>query len=325
MASSRTETTRRVVKVFTAHAQKEGAGFTVQRPFPSKHLTDEQTDPFLMIDEIGPTDANVNNPGAPWHPHRGFDTVTYLKSGCAAHQDSLGNKGFMGPGEVQWMHTGSGIIHDEGPPKGMTQEELERYGKMHGFQIWINNPPAHKMTPPTYTHLTAKSFQWQPWGPNAKVKLFAGAMTSKGNGTLENAQMDLPAPVVVADALITAGGGSQATEFPIDAGMETCMVYVYGGEGRVHDGSSDAAGTVIKRQDVVFFAAPAGASQRNVRLRATDEQAGLHVLILAGKKIGAPVARHGPFVMNTEEEIRQAFKDYEGGKLASTKAKGSVI
>lgn len=320
---SMSTTVRRVNKVFTAHSQKEGEGFIVQRPFPSRNLTDEQTDPFLMLDEFGPKPADANAPGAPWHPHRGFDTVTYMKSGCSAHQDSLGNHGFMQPGEVQWMHTGSGIIHDEGVPKDMTQEELEKYGKQsHGFQLWVNNPTELKMTPPAYHHLTAKTFAWKPWGPSSEVKLFTGSFALGGHGE-ERSPLELPIPILFADAVVTSNSNGVATEFPIDPEMDTCIVYVYGGEGRVYDGSGDEAGTVIKRQDTVFFSTPVEAAKDTIKLRATVS-GGLKVLIMAGKKIGAPVARYGPFVMNTEEEILQAFDDYSG-KLAAAKATDNKV
>ena len=308
---------RRIVKIFESPSQREGAGFIVHRPFPGRFLKDEQCDPFLLLDEGGPKEANIKGAGAPWHPHRGFDTVTYIKSGVGAHQDSMGNKGLIKSGEVQWMRAGSGVIHDEGPPSGMTEEEFLKHGtKTHGFQLWVNLPPELKMSPPAYHHLTQETFKWVPVGKNAEAKVIAGDISS--DTQLRRSPLDLAVPVLYADIVINAS--PEATVVPIDAIMDTCIVYVYSGEGRVFDGEGDEAGTVVKAKDCVVYADPVTTPRDSIKLVATSEAEGLKVLLMAGKKIKAPIARYGPFVMNTDEELKQAMADYHHGKLASVKA-----
>lgn len=222
------------------------------------------------------------------------------------------------------MHTGSGIIHDEGSPKGMTQEQMENeHGKvMHGFQIWINNPPYLKMTPPTYTHLTAETFAWKSWGDNTDIKLFAGAFHAN-DSSAEGAKspLDLPAPVLLADVKIHEG----VAEFPIDTSLDTCLVYVYAGEGRVFDGVDDVNGKELQRRSSIMFVPPSQNKEGDVgsiKFEATnkDKDVGLQMLVMAGEKIHAPVARYGPFVMNTQDELQQAFKDYRSGNFAKDKA-----
>eukprot|EP01083_Nonionella_stella_P050197 133604_1 len=142
---------RKIVKHFQAHSQKEGAGFTVHRPIGSWHMNETESDPFLMLDEVGPKVYKIDEfEGAPWHPHRGFDTVMYMKSGEGTHQDSMGTKGILVAGDVQWMTAGSGIIHDEGKdhPGGL----------LHAFQMWVNLPKKYKMCDPQYQQITAKNF-----------------------------------------------------------------------------------------------------------------------------------------------------------------------
>jgi redox-sensitive bicupin YhaK (pirin superfamily) len=343
---------RRIVKIFPAHRQKEGAGFVVTRPFPSVNLKDVDTDPFLMLDAFGPTMVDHTSPGAPWHPHRGFDTVSYFKQGAGAHQDSMGNKGIVRQGEVQWMRAGSGIIHDEGNP-GLTRDDPPR--PMEGFQVWVNLPAHLKMSPPDYRQLTAETFVWQDFtahgATGTRVKVIAGDVSEQGaGGEAESPGSDaapsgvrspltdvLSVPVMYVD--VDMAPGAQAL-LPVPAGFETALVFVYAGTVRVFNGDKDAGGSSATRGDCVVYSTDDG----GIRLAApavdeyvaetplpeqptTDdlerkarEYNGASLIVLAGKRIGEPIARHGPFVMNTDAELRQAFADYHAGKLATVKA-----
>jgi len=297
-------TIRTIAKVFTAHTQKEGAGFLVNRPFPGRVISDADSDPFLLLDELGPMDADRKSfPGAPWHPHRGFDTVTYLKKGEGAHQDSMGNKGVVRAGEVQWMSAASGIIHDEG--------REHPGGELHGFQMWVNLPALHKMDPPRYQHLTKETFQWVDFGKNSKVKVIAGSIEGA-----TKSPFTLTVPVLYADVNL---GADSSVELPIDSSFETAIVYVYDGEGIVYNGPRDVTGTLVYRKDTVVYSSEPIA---NSVLKITSTS-GVSVMVMAGKRIGEPVARYGPFVMNTQAELDQAVKDYQTGKLV--REKGSMV
>ena len=332
--------TRRISKVFTAHRQREGAGFVVVRPFPSANLKDEASDPFLLLDNFGPKMVDHRSPGAPWHPHRGFDTVTYFKRGEGAHQDSMGNKGIVRAGEVQWMRAGSGIVHDEGGPNMKPNDPPQ---PMEGFQLWVNLPAALKMSPPSYKHLTAESFQWRDFtaqgSTGTRIKVVAGTLGDDDDATSVGAQLgeSLGIPILYADVELAPGA---TCTIPVPPNMETCLVYVYKGTLRAFNGDRDSAGASAKRGDCVVFAAEAGALRisaldaaeypESTRLpdAPTDDDLeteaftyrGAAFLIIAGQPIREPIARHGPFVMNTNEELLQAFHDYESGKLAKVRA-----
>uniref|UniRef100_A0A7S1MCV2 Pirin n=1 Tax=Neobodo designis TaxID=312471 RepID=A0A7S1MCV2_NEODS len=329
---------RRIVKIFTAHRQREGAGFIVTRPFPSANLKDADTDPFLMLDALGPTMVDHRSPGAPWHPHRGFDTVTYFKRGAGAHQDSMGNKGVVKEGEVQWMRAGSGVIHDEGNP-GLTRDDPPRPSQ--GFQLWVNLPARLKMSPPDYQQLTAETFVWRDYvahgSQGTRVKVIAGDLSDGSDGVRSPLNDALSVPVMYVDVDMKPGANAV---IPIPAGYETALVFVYAGSVRVFNGDKDAAGSPANRADCIVYASDDGALR--LATPAADEYApsepvpetpttddlereareyhGASLLVLAGQRIGEPVARHGPFVMNTDEELRQAFADYHSGKLATVKA-----
>lgn len=301
---------RRILKVGKAHTQLEGAGFEVRRPFPSRAIPDSMADPFLLLDEFGPVDREAGGPGAPWHPHRGFDTVTYLKAGESAHQDSMGNSGRLVAGEVQWMRAGAGVIHDEGRdhPGGLS----------HGFQIWVNLPQALKMSPPMYQQLSAETFVWTEYPSAAnhktKVKVIAGELPCS------KSPLELSTPVLVADIVVERRGRAQIL---VPADLDTAIFYVYGGEGRAFDGADDKVGSVVRNGDFVVFQEPEeslrttrAATFLGVENSGDDE---LQILLLSGKKLREPIARAGPFVMNTEAELEQAYKDYRAGTLAQVK------
>src|SRR5687767_13697621 len=157
-------TVREVVTLATSHRQQEGAGFVVRRPFPSAHL--DAVDPFLLIDEMGPVDYLPGEAvGAPDHPHRGFETVTYMLEGAFEHHDSSGGGGYLGPGDVQWMTAGAGVVHSEIPAEQIRREG----GRVHGLQLWVNLPRADKMAPPRYQEIKSNEIPVTEPAPGARV------------------------------------------------------------------------------------------------------------------------------------------------------------
>lgn len=339
---------RTVLRIFTATRQREGAGFIVAQPIPHRQLRDHDADPFLMLHAFGPVMVDHRSPGAPWHPHRGFDTVTYILQGESQHQDSMGNKGMIRAGEVQWMRAGSGVVHDEG--SRMARDDPARPSE--GFQIWVNLPSTMKMSSPDYRQLTAETFVWHAYdqlgSTGTRVKIIAGRFHADNEdvkGAVESPLNEaLAIPVLIADVRIAPGG---IARLPLDEEMETAIVYVFRGAGRVFNGGLDTQGTIVKRDDCAVFKTTEGAGDKTflhlAALQAdeykvtTDEAVpattsddleaealnhrGMSVLVLAGKRIREPIARHGPFVMNTDAELQQAFMDYHAGKLASVKGK----
>lgn len=283
---------RRVKAVVTAHRQTEGGGFIVRRPLPSQDL--DLLDPFLLLDEMGPiTYAPGKAVGAPDHPHRGFETVTYLLEGEMEHKDSAGHRGVLRPGDVQWMTAGSGVIHSEMP----SREMLDKGGPMHGFQIWVNLPAWLKMTHPRYQEVARNQIPTatSPDG-SATVRVIAG----KALGL--EAIIDTHTPIVYHDWTIQPGGSAA-----IDIGQDHNVgIYVFSGNvlvGSERQHVEDGQLAVLTTGTTVRFAVP------------PDEQTAARFLVLGGIPHNEPVARHGPFVMNTKEELQQAFADYRSGRM----------
>eukprot|EP01125_Pyxidicula_operculata_P005851 TRINITY_DN2045_c0_g1_i1.p1 TRINITY_DN2045_c0_g1~~TRINITY_DN2045_c0_g1_i1.p1 ORF type:complete len:256 (-),score=41.82 TRINITY_DN2045_c0_g1_i1:194-961(-) len=244
---------RSVKRVIKSIEAKEGAGFTVHRPFPISGIS--HIDPFLLLDHFGPINAKPGEAvGAPWHPHRGFETVSYLLSGEFQHQDSLGNKGTLRTGDVQWMTAGSGIIHDEGP-----SDEFKKTGGIsEGFQIWVNLPQKHKMIDPYYQEVPKEQIPEVKVG-NATIKVIAG----KAYG-VEGAVKTL-IPIYYLDCALEKG---DEIELNISKDLNT-MIYVYRGSG-------EFGGTVAKMYDLVVYDSNAD----EISVRSSDE--GLKFLVLAG-------------------------------------------
>jgi len=281
---------RGVQKVVTAHKQLEGEGFQVRRPFPGLDLS--LADPFLLLDHMGAVEyAPGEAKGAPWHPHRGFETVTYMIDGAFEHEDSTGGGGLITDGATQWMTAGSGILHSELPP----QEMVAKGGLFHGVQLWVNLPAAQKWAAPAYQDITGKDVKLVSSDDGgALVRLIAGELGGyAGPGVTQT-------PIVYAHATF-APGASLATAWPSDF---NALVYVLGGKGY--------AGTerrpLAEGQLAVFGPGDA------VTVQAADT---MDVLLLGGLPIREPVARYGPFVMNTREEIVQAMEDYQHGRLGT--------
>ena len=284
---------RKVERVITAHRQLEGGGFVVRRPFPTGGL--ELVDPFLLLDEMGPADYGPGEAvGAPDHPHRGFETVTYMLEGQFEHEDSAGNKGAIAKGDVQWMTAGSGVVHSE-MPAGFIRE---KGGRIHGFQIWVNLPARDKMMAPRYQEVPASGIP-KAATPDGKadVRVIAGEALGV------RAVIDTRTPIVYQDWKLRPGA---LVEQPLAEGHHA-LVYVF--EGSVEVGSDqrslrDGELGLLGPGTAVRLAVPSGAS------------AGARLLLLAGQPLREPVARYGPFVMNTESEIQQAFSDYRSGRFA---------
>jgi hypothetical protein len=286
--------TRAVLRVVTAARQREGAGFVVRRPFPGNNLA--FVDPFLLLDEMGPVAyAPGEATGAPDHPHRGFETVSYLLEGSMVHEDSAGHRGELGAGDVQWMTAGAGVVHSEVPSPAMLRDG----GRAHGFQVWVNLPARLKMTDPRYQEVPAARI---PVGraDGVEVRVIAG----KALGV--EAVIDTWTPIVYQDWRLEPGAAA-TQPLPAD---HNAMVYVF-------VGSLDVSGTTVQDGQLAI-------------LGGGDEVAlqggpgGGRALLLAGVPHREPVAHYGPFVMNTREELLQAVQDFQAGRLGRIVREGQA-
>ena len=277
---------RAVVEVVQAHRTVEGGGFVVRRPFPTSSL--DHIDPFLLLDEMGPVEYGPGEAvGAPEHPHRGFETVTYLLHGAMEHRDSSGGVGTITPGGVQWMTAGSGVVHSELPPASM----LKLGGKMHGFQLWVNLPAAKKMIAPRYQGFDAEEIVAHTLVNGGVMKVVAGEVAGV------QGKVNTTSPVTYAH--IEFAAGDQVVWGPEEG--HTALVHCFGGEVEVNGKKAvDGQMVVLER------------SAGEVRVHSVS---GASVLLLGGEPLGEPVARYGPFVMNTQAEIVQAFEEYQAGTL----------
>jgi quercetin 2,3-dioxygenase len=283
------ETTREVRRIVTAHKQREGGGFVVRRPFPRLGLGD--VDPFLLIDEMGPAEyAPGEAVGAPDHPHRGFETVTYMLEGEFEHEDSAGHRGALRAGDVQWMTAGAGIVHSEMP----SQAIRDRGGRVHGFQIWINLPARLKLTRPRYQEIAAARIpRAETEDGLARVSVIAGEAIGA------RAVIATHTPIVYQDWSIDPGADVTVAV----AADHRALAYVFAGDVRIGDeGQRIEGGRLALLGD-----------GETVRFRGGDASARL--LLLAGVPLGEPVARYGPFVMNTEAELAQAVRDFQSGRM----------
>jgi redox-sensitive bicupin YhaK (pirin superfamily) len=283
---------REVTRVVTAHRQREGGGFVVRRPVPTAGL--DLVDPFLMLDEMGPVDYGPGEAiGAPDHPHRGFETVTYALEGELEHEDSAGHRGTLRAGDVQWMTAGAGIVHSEMPSRRI----LEEGGRVHGFQIWVNLPARLKMSRPRYQEVPAARIpRAQSEDGRASVRVVAGEALGA------RALIDTHTPIVLQDWTLQPGADVTIAV----ARDHQAFVYVFGGEALVGEQgrpTRDGQLALLGDGDCVCL-----------RSAATGAGAA-RLLLLAGVPIGEPVARYGPFVMSTQEELRQAVRDFQSGRM----------
>lgn len=285
-------TNRPVARIIQSHRQREGGGFIVRRPFPSAGLS--HIDPFLLIDEMGPADYGPGEAiGAPDHPHRGFETVTYMLEGEFEHEDSAGHRGTIRPGDVQWMTAGAGIIHSEMPSRRIREEG----GRIHGFQIWVNLPAKLKLTQPRYQEVSASEI------PRAKSEDgLAEVRVVAGEAFGASAVINTHTPIIYQDFTMKPGG--EFTErYPADHRL---LLYVFRGAVEIGDERS-------KVEDGQLALLGEGESIRARVHGDADEDA--RFLLLGGVPMNEPVARYGPFVMNTKDELMQAFRDFESGKM----------
>ena len=273
----------------------EGGGFLVRRPFPKASFS--EFDPFLLLDELGPIElAPGEAKGAPDHPHRGFETVTYMLSGDMEHKDSSGHAGQLRSGDVQWMTAGSGVVHAEMP----SAEFMRDGGRMHGFQLWVNLPQRDKMVKPRYQEIPSSRI---PKATSADGLVSVSVIAGEAMG--EKAVIETRTPIIYLHYRLEPGGvATQGVPHAFNA-----FAYVVDGAGLF--GAEGERGT--DGQMVMF--APDG---DEVRIEnPADANATLEVLLIAGVPLNEPIARYGPFVMNTETEIHQAFDDYRRGRMGA--------
>src|SRR2546421_6487291 len=271
----------------------EGGGFLVRRPFPKASFSD--FDPFLLLDEMGPMDvAPGEAKGAPDHPHRGFETVTYMLSGDMEHKDSSGHAGQLRSGDVQWMTAGAGVVHAEMP----SAEFMRTGGRMHGFQLWVNLPQRAKMIKPRYQEIPRSRI---PKATSADGLVTVSIIAGEAMG--EKAVIETRTPIIYLHYRIQPGGA--ATQQVPSA--YNAFAYVVEGAG-LFGAEGERAGD----GQMVLFAQDGD----EVRIEnPADAKATLEVLLIAGVPLNEAVARYGPFVMNTEGEIRQAIEDYRLGRM----------
>jgi redox-sensitive bicupin YhaK (pirin superfamily) len=274
---------RTVAQVFTARETREGAGVRLHRAFGYDELP--LFDPFLMLDDFRAKDPHDYLPGFPWHPHRGIETVTYMLDGRIEHGDSMGNAGQINAGDVQWMTAGSGIIHQE-MPKPVD-------GRMGGFQLWVNLPRAHKMHMPRYQEVKRAQIPTSEPRAGVTIRVIAGTV-----GAVQGPVHDIVADPEYLD--ITLAPTTRYTH-PIKKGY-TAAAYVIGGAGSFDPTTNERA---ANRTMLLF------SDGDEIRVQSSDE--GLRFLFFSGKPIGEPVAWGGPIVMNTQDELRQAFSEYRDG------------
>jgi redox-sensitive bicupin YhaK (pirin superfamily) len=291
---------RPVVRVVTAPTTIEGAGFQVRRPFPGIDM--RLADPFLLLDHLGAVEyAPGEAKGAPWHPHRGFETVTYIIDGALQHHDSTGGGGVITDGATQWMTAGAGILHDELP----TDALVAKGGLFHGVQLWVNLPRDLKMTTPRYQDITAQRLSLLTSDDGgALVRVIAGDLAGfEGPGATWT-------PITYAHASISAGARLQLPWRP----DFNALVYVLSGTG--YAGPDDVA---IREGQLAVFG-PGDAVTVTAAVGQESRSPNLDVLVLGGRPIGEPIVFQGPFVMTTREEIYQAIKDYHAGRMGTIPA-----
>ncbi|HVA55349.1 MAG TPA: pirin family protein, partial [Gammaproteobacteria bacterium] len=277
---------RTVAKVIEPQQVSDGAGVKLKRSIATATL--DYLDPFLLFDHFGSDNPDDYIAGFPMHPHRGIETVTYMHSGVVEHRDSLGHAGSIAAGDVQWMTAGHGILHEEMPQL--------RGGHLSGFQLWVNLPAKLKLTKPRYQEVVAKHIPEIKHDSGVRIRVIAGSVDGVQGAVKEIAAnptyLDVSVPEDTAFAQAIPRG-------------HTAFAYVYDGEGRFGV-IAEAAGTDVRGQKLVVFS-----DGDTLEIRA--KQTGVRFLLISGMPLNEPVARYGPFVMNTPEEIQQALIDLRNG------------
>lgn len=274
---------RAVAHIVPGVAAQDGAGVRLKRSLGGPEL--QLFDPFLLLDEFRSDDASDYIAGFPDHPHRGFETVTYMLAGRMGHKDNQGNSGLLKPGGAQWMTAGRGIVHSEMPE----QED----GLMWGFQLWVNLPAAQKMRPPRYQDIEPEDIPELDLEDGVRVRLVAGTLRGQ-----EGAVRDIAVSPIYWDVHLDADKGLTET---LPEG-HNAFIYVYDGTVSVGDRAVDTGEMALLTHGAKLDVQASGGEAARF-------------LVIAGQPIGEQVARYGPFVMNTREEIMQAFQDYQAGKF----------
>ncbi len=289
---------RAVQRVVQSQPTREGAGVHLRRAFGFGNTSD--FDPFLLLDDFRNDVPEEYLAGFPWHPHRGIETITYVLAGTVEHGDSLGNNGSIAAGDVQWMTAGSGIIHQE-MPKG------DPAGRMHGFQLWANLPASLKMTKPRYQEVKAPDIPVVTDDDGTQVRIVCGDFWGR-TGAVDGIAAD---PMYL-DVTVPAG---KRKTLPVET-TRHAFAYVFAGEGKFGN-ASDARAV---RTDMIGGAEPAVVDNRSLVLFDSGDEVtvdagpeGIRFLLVSGQPLEEPVAWRGPIVMNTQEELRQAFRDLDQG------------
>jgi len=280
---------RKVERVIKPEATSDGAGVKLKRSIATQELN--YLDPFLLFDHFGSDDPDDYLAGFPLHPHRGIETVTYMLSGRVDHRDSIGHSGSIGAGDIQWMTAGSGILHEEMPQR--------EGGKLAGFQLWVNLPAKLKMTKPRYQEYTAEKIPTLTCKDGTKIKIIAGTVESKkgpiGEIAANPTYLDITLPASAPFTHSVPQGHS-------------AFAYVFEGSGEFGITESAKGKVISEAPRLVIFG-----DGDSVSVRAGKD--GVRFLLVSGKPLGEPVVRHGPFVMNTQEEIRQTILDLHSGNF----------
>ncbi len=278
---------RRVARVFSGQPTSDGAGVKLTRVIGQRDL--DMLDPFLLLDEFRSDSAGDYIGGFPSHPHRGFETVTYMLAGRMRHQDNQGNSGLLTPGSVQWMTAGRGIVHSEMPE----QED----GLMWGFQLWVNLPASDKMSAPRYQDIAPDSIPSVQAANGVRVRVLAGRF-----GDSVGPVSGIAVEPLYLDLELAAGAHCAVS---VPAG-HNAFAYVYAGTAEL--GPSDVAKRIQRGELAVL-------ERDGEELLVTAGSEPTRLIVVAGKPLNEPVARYGPFVMNTQEQIVEAMRDYQSGKF----------
>lgn len=275
------EMVRKVINTIEPTYVVEGAGVKLRRSIATRQL--DYLDPFLLFDHFGSHDPADYMPGFPMHPHRGIETVTYMQAGSVRHTDSLGNSGVITVGDVQWMTSGSGIMHEEMPQQGAD-------GHMEGFQLWVNLPAKLKMSAPRYQEILASSIPLVEPAPGVHVKVIAGDYAGQRGPATE---------IAIDPAYLDVALDPEVSFSILAASDHTAFAYLYFGEG-------DFGGSFTSATRLLIFG-----DGESITVKAGKP--GVKFLLVSGKPLGEPIARYGPFVMNTQQEIMEALKDLREG------------
>jgi len=292
---------RPVRRIVRAKPTIEGAGVHLNRAFGFGNPRD--FDPFLLLDDFRNDRPEDYLRGFPWHPHRGIETITYVLAGSVGHDDSLGNAGVIGAGDVQWMTAGSGIIHQEMP-------QGDDDGRMHGFQLWANLPSSLKMASPRYQEVKANDIPEVVDDDGTRVRVICGNLWGK-TGPVDGVAAE---PSYI-DVTVPPGKGKS---LPVET-TRHAFAYVFGGSGKFSNASDpqEVPTEAVGRTDVAPSEEADNRSlvlfDRGDEVTVQAGERGIRFLLVSGKPIEQPVAWHGPIVMNTDEELRQAFEEYKAG------------